>query len=216
MRNFFIFLFLILLVPVSTAFSFSPSSLIFNLEPGQQECQEIFLNAESSLISISDAWAENPGVDWKVSAFNTPAKQHRLILNYPDAITTESQVQVCISGNKSGEYHGAIILQEQQQENSIIQYGIWLKVIISGTPEEVQEQISQQTSSENLSETASTQNLNADNEELEFQNLSAENSKQQTLLTENAINTPQKTIKFPIILTLIIIILIIIYARISS
>ena len=41
------------------ASGFSPSSLVFELEPDQEDCQTIFVSSESEMIEVSDYWAEN-------------------------------------------------------------------------------------------------------------------------------------------------------------
>ena len=39
-----------------------------------------------------------------------------------------------MSGNKIGEYHGVLLFKEEQQGSSIVQFGVWLKVLISEKP----------------------------------------------------------------------------------
>jgi hypothetical protein len=131
MRFILTFLFLILAVSIVTAVGFSPTSLTFNLEPGKENCKMITLNSESSTISVSDSWAENPEIEWKVSNFNTPAENHGIFINYPEELPIdEREIEVCLSGSKLGEYHGVILMKQAQQGNSIIQLAVWLKVVI--------------------------------------------------------------------------------------
>ncbi|MFA4952973.1 MAG: hypothetical protein WC584_02015 [Candidatus Pacearchaeota archaeon] len=131
---FFIFLILILTTQVS-AVGFSPSSLTFNLKPGESECKMISINSESETITAEDKWAENKNVEWKVSEFDTDASSLGISIDYPNELSLdEREVQVCLSGENLGEYHGVLLLREEQQGNSIIQMGIWLKVIISNEP----------------------------------------------------------------------------------
>ncbi len=114
------------------ATGFSPSSLIFNLEPGEEECQKITFSSESSTISVSDSWALNKDVEWKVSLFNTSSGEHALSLTYPREVDGDAgKVDVCLIGSEEGEYQGILILTEEQEGTSIIQMGIWLKAVIS-------------------------------------------------------------------------------------
>lgn len=115
-----------------TATGFSPSSLIYNLKVEEKQCKTITLISDSDKISVSDTWAENKDIEWKVSLFNKTANYHSISINYPSGIISpENKVEVCLSGNEVGEYHGVILLREEQQGNSIIQMGVWLKVTIA-------------------------------------------------------------------------------------
>ncbi len=116
------------------AVGFSPTSLIFNLNPGEEDCQMITINSESETIAVSDKWAENKDIEWKVSLFNESADYHNIDISYDELLENESQVEVCLSGENLGEYHGVLLLTEEQSGNSIVQVGIWLKVIIEATP----------------------------------------------------------------------------------
>ncbi len=121
-----------MLIPSVIAVGFSPSSLVFNLNPNQEECKTITLDSDSEKITVFDKWAENATVEWKASAFNTRASEHGVSINYSKELSKmEREVEVCLSGSKVGEYHGIIIFQQQQEGNSIIQIGVWLKVTIN-------------------------------------------------------------------------------------
>ena len=134
---FFIFLFVMMLNGV-IAVGFSPSSLIFNLEPSQEECKTIIINSESQTISISDLWAKNVDVEWKVSNFETLASEHGISIDYDSELSDgENSVEVCLLGSSVGEYHGVMLFREEQQGNSIVQMGIWLKVVIAEVEEEI-------------------------------------------------------------------------------
>ena len=117
------------------AVGFSPSSLTFELEQGQEGCKMITIDSESEKITASDSWAENESVEWKVSSFNTKAEEHEITINYDNELfIDEREVEVCLSGNKIGEYHGVLLFKEEQQGSSIVQFGVWLKVLISEKP----------------------------------------------------------------------------------
>ena len=60
---FFIFI-IIISISLVWATGFSPSSLIYELEPGEGECKMITITSESETISVSDNWAENVDIEW--------------------------------------------------------------------------------------------------------------------------------------------------------
>lgn len=119
------------------AVGFSPTSLIFNLNPGGEDCQMITINSESETISVSDKWAENKDIEWKVSLFNESADYHNIDISYDELLENESQVEVCLSGENIGEYHGVALLTEEQSGNSIVQVGVWLKAIVEAAPTQI-------------------------------------------------------------------------------
>lgn len=126
-------LILISIIGNVSASGFSPSSLTYNLQPSKEGCQEISITSDSPTITISDAWAENKNIEWKVRLFNTSASEHGISMSYPSSISKDQrQVKICLIGNTPGEYHGIILLKEAQEGNSIVQMGIWLKAIIAG------------------------------------------------------------------------------------
>ncbi len=131
-----------MMVGLAGASGFSPSSLVFNLEPNQEECQMIIITSASETISVNDYWAENENVTWKVSLFNSSAGEHNLNIIYDNSLGEgERELQVCLSGSELGEYHGVIIMKEEQQGNSVVQMGVWLKVVIEEVEEIVEEPV---------------------------------------------------------------------------
>ena len=115
------------------ASGFSPTSLIFNLNKGQEECKIITITSDSEMITVSDLWAENKDVEWSTRLFDKDASYHSISISYPELLSIdERQVEVCLSGSKEGEYHGVVLLKEEQKGNSIIQMGVWIKATISG------------------------------------------------------------------------------------
>jgi len=124
---------LVLAVGEVKAVSYSPSSLIFNLNMGEEGCQMITINSDSETIGVFDNWAEKKEMEWKANSFNTSSNYHSIIMNYPRIIyRNEKQAKICMRGYKPGEYHGILLLKEEQRGNSIIQMGIWLKARING------------------------------------------------------------------------------------
>ena len=123
---------LIILIANVDALGISPSSLSYNQSIGEEKCLQVTVNSVSANISVSDLWAENKDVEWKFFLFDTSSTTHGLSLNYLTELPIgERQFNVCLSGSKAGEYHGVLLLSEEQVGNSIIQMGIWLKVTIS-------------------------------------------------------------------------------------
>ena len=74
----------------------------------------ITINSESETIAVSDKWAENKDIEWKVSLFNESASYHNIDISYDELLENESQVEVCLSGENLGEYHGVLLLTEEQ------------------------------------------------------------------------------------------------------
>jgi hypothetical protein len=117
------------------AVGFSPSSLTFDLGKNQEGCKMITIDSDSEKITVSDSWAENESVEWKVSSFNTSSSQHGISVNYDNELSIDERgVEVCLSGSKLGEYHGVWLFKEEQQGSSIVQFGVWLKVLINEQP----------------------------------------------------------------------------------
>ena len=117
------------------AVGFSPSSLTFDLGKNQEGCKMITIDSDSEKITVSDSWAENESVEWKVSSFNTSSDEHEITINYDNELSIdEREVEVCLSGRKLGEYHGVLLFKEEQQGNSVVQLGVWLKVLINEKP----------------------------------------------------------------------------------
>lgn len=130
---FILFISIILIVPSAFAVGFSPSSLIFDLDQKVRECKTITINSDSSKIIAFDKWGEHGTVEWKANAFNTTSSEHGITIDYDNELSEdERKADVCLSGEMIGEHRGIIIFQQQQEGNSIIQIGVWLKVTISG------------------------------------------------------------------------------------
>jgi len=146
----FFLLFIILFgLNMISAVGFSPSSLTFDLEPNQEECKMITIDSESRKINVSDRWAENQDVEWQIGLFETNASQHGINISYDkDLSKRERDAEVCLSGSNLGEYHGILLFRQEQAGSSIIQFGVWLKVVIAEqVVEEIQEETPPQSSS---------------------------------------------------------------------
>ncbi len=232
MKLIFIFLLLILSIQIATAVGFSPSSLTFELETNKEECKMITINSESETINVSDKWASSSDIEWKSSLFKEQASTHSISINYPAEITEdEREVEVCLSGEKAGEYHGIIVLEQEKEGNSIIQLGVWILAIItepqqssnnnqnsnnpssSGGGSSSSSTISSPTISNNNLENQvpSQENVNQENTNPLSRNNQKEN---QAPITGAVINTSSKrSITIPLLIISAIIIIALIFRR---
>jgi len=154
--KFFLFFF-ILSISLVSAISFSPSSLKFDLEKNEEKCENVEITSES-ILGVNDKWAENADVEWKVSNFHEEASSHGLSLVYEKEISSEEGiVEVCLSGENVGEYHGVLLIKEGQVGNTITQAGVWLTVNIG-------EELQLNTQSQDTSSGSSSGNSNSKKE----------------------------------------------------
>ena len=122
-------------INIVEAVGFSPSSLTFDLEQGQEGCKMITIDSESETIKASDRWAKSKDDPWSVSSFNESSSSKGIKISYDNELSIdEREVEVCLSGSNVGEYHGVLLFQEEQNGSSIIQFGVWLKALITEKP----------------------------------------------------------------------------------
>jgi hypothetical protein len=115
-----------------TAIGFSPENLVYNSSIGQKQCQIVTINSDSKNIIVSDKWAENKDTPWNPNLFNVSASDNELSISYDKKLSINDRtIEVCISGKKAGEYHGILLIKEEQVGNSVVQAGIWIKAVIS-------------------------------------------------------------------------------------
>lgn len=138
--KFFLFFFLILGLLLSSSYAyaigFSPTSLIFELSAGEEDCANVYLTSGSETISVSDGWAQNKDIDWKVGLFKRDPSYHGITINYPNELAVgEREVEVCLSGRYNGEYHGVILFAEEQEGSTVSRAGVWLKLTVTGSKE---------------------------------------------------------------------------------
>jgi len=209
-------IFSIFLIGGVSASGFSPSSLTFNLVPNQEQCQTITITSTSGSITVSDIWAKNKDIEWKFDLFTDSASSHSLSLNYPSSLSlNERTINVCLSGSNIGEYHGIMLIKEAQEGNSIIQMGIWLKVIISAQGSNSNSQTSattsQTTTSNQVQAQPVTQQTNTTNNATQQSADNSENEdveEQNSLITGGAIGLmSQHPVTFVIVFVLILAIL---------
>jgi len=77
-----------------------------------------------------------------VNNFNETAVKHSITIQYLNKLdnSNESKIKVCLSGENTGEYHGVLLIQEEQKGSSIIQLAVWLKAIITESNNEIPSQ----------------------------------------------------------------------------
>ena len=135
MKHIFYFLFFIFAILVSAvsiqAVGFSPTKLDFELGQDEIECQTITLNSDSERIVVLDKWAESSDVELRVGLLNVSSDFHGLSVDYDSELIGERELDVCLSGRDVGEYRGILLMREEQKGNSVVQMGVWLKVVIS-------------------------------------------------------------------------------------
>ncbi|MEK6871950.1 MAG: hypothetical protein AABX16_03540 [Nanoarchaeota archaeon] len=132
--SFFSFIILLCAASLTSASGFSPTSLIYETSMNEESCQTVHINSESEKIMVSDGWAAHYSEEWSVNGFTTPSINHGLTLTYDKELTKdERSVAVCLTAKTAGEYHGVLLLREEQEGNSVVQMGVWLKAIIKNS-----------------------------------------------------------------------------------
>jgi hypothetical protein len=128
---FFILFSIFTLTSIAVATTFSPGTLVFMTDSGEELCQSAFVESDSRAIEVSDKWASDVEQKWSVDGFDNSAEDHGVSINYPaDLDSGENNIEVCLTAQEEGEYHGALVFREEQQGNSIVQFPIWLKVVV--------------------------------------------------------------------------------------
>lgn len=128
---FFIAFILLINLALASAVSFSPSYIVFNQGVGEKICQKASYDSDSEKVFVSDSWAENKEINWNPNLFNLSSSQHGLKLYYDSEVPGKGDIEICLTGQELGEYHGILFLSEEQKGNSIVRAGIWIKAIIS-------------------------------------------------------------------------------------
>jgi sensor c-di-GMP phosphodiesterase-like protein len=214
---------LILLIPLASAIQFSPTSLEFNLEKEEVLCKKINFQVETPT-ALSDVWAKNSFEQWSISRFQSSSQEYAIKVWYPEEVNpTQNQIELCLSGSTPGEYHGALVFRQDETGSSIIQFAVWLKVIIKSSDKELIKSSDKEShvsggSSGILwtSESLSTQTQSTQTEQKNIQKSSStipqekitlnKRSKNQTQSTQNKLNQILLII-FPIIMIIALVIL---------
>lgn len=223
MKKIAIIIGILLVLPLVLATGFSPTRLNYNLNVGEEDCKNVRVDSASPTITVSDKWAADENVEEKVSLYETSASEHGLSLSYDDELDLdEREVEVCLSGNKAGEYHGVLLLREEQQGNSIVQMGIWLKATIGGNEEDDgvlagNEEVFVDNSGGGSSKSEKESDLlikgEAEEQEFEIEKLSDVEEEGEIGITGNVIFGENRGSRIAIILAVLAIIGIIIYRR---
>lgn len=140
-------LLVVLLVTVMTlsvvsAWRFSPTSFAWNVETGQKVCGVVRVGEDGDMIAVSNTWANSYRDPWSVSRFRSTNEDHNIISNYETTQINDGEIEVCFTFNDPGRYHGVLLIKPQVktpgcEENcltTVVQFGIWLKVIVRGDP----------------------------------------------------------------------------------
>jgi hypothetical protein len=175
----------ILIIPLVQAAQFSPTKLEFILAKDTLECKKINFELDSPAI-MNDVWASSSAQPWSVTDFKTASEELKINIAYSRTINLDqNEARICISGSNPGEYHGALVVREEEVGNSIMQYAIWLKLSIEGS----QNSDDADTSSSSRSSKKSRP-TNADNEETPEKKV-----KKQTTVQNLSFKNPQEEIK---------------------
>ena len=126
-KGIFIFLLIIILVKVGLAFSVSPAEIYFDGKINEKICQEIKIFEEAETVIIEDKWAESKIGEKNINLYNLESEKFEIFLDYPKIVDLQNgnKITICLSGKKSGEYFGILLLHPQEQPVGI---GIWMKV----------------------------------------------------------------------------------------
>ena len=131
MKIAFLFLVIIAFSQQISALQFSPSILNFQTNQNKQSCKEIFFVLDSQA-TLSDTWAENENIPWRITQFTKSAQDHEIQLSYPVQISAEqTTIEVCLTPLKAGNYRGALVFRQGQTGNSIVQFVVWLNASVS-------------------------------------------------------------------------------------
>jgi len=131
---FIIFLFLFI-IPNVISFGISPPQINFLGNSGEKICQKIFLNPDGEGTFLGKTlWAKEDNLERKLSNhfLNPEDLGLKADFNKNFTIKNKSDVEICITGSKSGKYHGVLLYRLQ---NKPVQVGVWLSVLIKNSRE---------------------------------------------------------------------------------
>ena len=130
---FFIFVFFISFV--SAGLNIDKGHLDYDLKIGEEKCLMVSLSSEDyyGVITLKDSWAKDIKEGTNINKYNLSASVLGLSLDYPKEIqdfSDKKEVRVCILGNRSGNYRGAMIFTPDSNTNVVVEIGTWLLVYI--------------------------------------------------------------------------------------
>lgn len=174
MKKIFLFAVLIFFCGQVSPLEFSPTSLEFNLEKNQQDCKNIFVKLDGQT-SITNFWTEDENAEWRISQFQTSSQELEITVEHsPQISQSVKEVEVCISGERSGNYRGALIFRQQESGNSIVQFVVWINLTVTGENEQSEETSSTKrksgrSSNDQLFQQSASQNSVQKFEEIDFE-----------------------------------------------
>ncbi|MEK6890896.1 MAG: hypothetical protein AABX03_02055 [Nanoarchaeota archaeon] len=131
MRVKFIFLALALLILTSGVYAnslgLSRANLEFVGDIGEEVCKELIIfSGESVSVSGEDRWSLKNSKE--LSDYTKYADELKIDINYPESVNFNKKetVNVCITGNENGKYHGVLIYKDPE----IAGVGTWLEVTV--------------------------------------------------------------------------------------
>ncbi len=143
------FIFFIILVSVSfvsASLNLNKGTLKFEIEKGERVCQKIKISSEDykGKISIRDIWPEEGEEDSNFNKYTLNSDDYNINVEYPNEIldfSKEEEIEVCLLGEKIGNFKGALIFTPEAGEDTIkvvVEIGTWLMVNVV---EKQQEQV---------------------------------------------------------------------------
>lgn len=198
MRKILILLILVLLFAFNVgAAEISPESLSFEMHVNEEKCGMITITNLTDEVEVSNIWQEENNLDviWDIT-------------NSDD----DKEIEVCISGEEIGEYHGAIIFRQEQQGSPVVNLSteMFVKINEIQTSQETP-QVEQKNSGggggssrkvtpkNSTNSTTKSENLSYENQ---FENLTAEKIEESSgSITGNVVN--EKSGKYSVALKLI-------------
>lgn len=144
----FLFFIFILLVSINlvyaTTLSSSPSSLIFELTPNQEQCQTLTIYSSDYTEDLYSLlrWSEKDVYTTNLNEFTFTAEDLNLNIDYTQEINNfdeQEEIEVCVFGSDLGVYRGSLEYRTGSSESSGAGIGVgvgtWIKVTISETSE---------------------------------------------------------------------------------
>jgi len=113
------------------ALSVSPTQINFDLMKGERKCDIVGISNDKIMnLKGSDKWTNDIDSKGKLSEYTMPASALDIEIDYQKQITnTQSKdIEVCITGNRVGEYFGALIYQSDSSGGVSAGVGIWLMI----------------------------------------------------------------------------------------
>ncbi len=111
--------------------SISPPQIDFIGNVGEEICQSIFVEVENiKTLTGKTLWAEENYFERRLINHIHSAEEFGIKVIFPQEIQIENsrEIQICINGEKKGNYHGALLYKIKDKP---IQVGTWMNVSLS-------------------------------------------------------------------------------------